>query len=209
MKNPVKYILGILAILVVLYFSFDIRKLNVYKSENNGLPFDAILYANDVWENKLPEVAGQAPELTYLIELLESDPESAFTEFGKKLGISKTWYFFAKGEGEIDSAGNETIWVKITDDRQIQLATAFIFGNAVREGSGVVNIDDFINMTDFNNVSVALNKMVKNEIIPVLIKNSRTGRRLKFSGVFEINEEKIDLNAIRIIPVSISFEHAE
>ena len=209
MKKPVKYILGTLAILVVLYFSFDIRKLDVYKSENSGLAFDAILYANDVWDNKLPEVAGQALEMTYLFDLLKSAPESVFAEYGKKLGISKTWYFFAKGEGEIDSTGDETIWVKISDDRQIQLATAFIFGNAVREGSGVVNIDDFINMTDFNNVSVALNKKVKDEIIPVLIKNSGTGRRLKFSGVFEINEEKIDLNAIRIIPVSIIFEHAE
>jgi len=209
MKKPVKYILGTLAILVVLYFSFDIRKLDVYKSENNLLAFDAVLYANDVWENRIPEIAAQAPELTYLIELLESDPESAYKEFGKKLGISKTWYFFAKGEGEIDSAADESIWVKIADDRQIQLATAFIFGNAVREGSGVVNIDDFINMTDFNNVSVALNKKVKDEIIPALIKNSRSGQKLKFSGVFEINEEKIDLKDIRIIPVSINFEHAE
>ena len=209
MKKFMKYILGTLAILLVLFFSLDIRKLDEYKLENDQTTFDAVTYTNEVWSNKIPVVSGKAPEITALITLLESDRERAFTESGKKLGISKTWYFMTRGKGSIDSVGNESVRIKLSDERHIQLAPAFIFGNAVREGSGVVSIDDFINMTDFNNVSVALNKKVKDEIIPVLKKNGVPGKQLEFAGAFEVNEESVDLKDITVIPVSVKFDHAE
>lgn len=209
MTKALKYLTGITTVLLVLYFSVDIKNLDEYRFLNRAETFNASEYANDVWKNKIPEVAGKAPEMNLVIDLFENNPEKAFSEYGKKLGISKTWYFMVQSSGTIDSVDNESVWVSLENNRRIQLATAFIFGNAVREGSGAVNIDDFINMTDFNNVSVALNKKVKTDIIPVLKKNSITGRKVEFSGVFEMNEEKIDLKAIRIIPVSIHFENAE
>lgn len=114
-----------------------------------------------------------------------------------------------KGVGTLESEDDEALWIKVEDDRHIQLATSFIFGNAVREGSGVVNIDDFINMTDFNNVSVALNKKVKTEIIPVLKNILLPGQKLSFAGVFEFNEDNGSLTEIRIIPVSVTIKDAE
>ena len=109
----------------------------------------------------------------------------------------------AKGEGVVDSVGEESLLVNIGDDKKIQLATSFIFGNAVRDASGAVNIDDFINMTDFNNVSVALNKLVKDEIAGELKSPAKPGMKLGFAGAFEINEENTDINSIRVIPVSV------
>ncbi len=41
MKKPIKYILGILVILVVLFFSFRIEKLDEYKAAKSIKVFDA------------------------------------------------------------------------------------------------------------------------------------------------------------------------
>ena len=209
MSKTLKYIIAIAAILLLLYFSVDIQNLDEYRSSYMLENFDADAYANNVWENYIPLIAQQAPGLTIVMNRLESDPDQAFSEYGKKLGISKTWYFMVKGVGTLESVDDEALWIKVEDDRHIQLATSFIFGNAVREGSGVVNIDDFINMTDFNNVSVALNKRVKTEIIPILKNNLLPGQQLSFAGVFEFNEDSGSLTDIRIIPVSVTIKDAE
>ncbi len=85
---------------------------------------------------------------------------------------------------------------------ELKIATGFIFGNAVREGSGKVNIDDFLNMTDFNNVSIAINKMVKENVASVLKRSASPGMKLEFAGAFELNEENISIEDLRVIPVS-------
>lgn len=205
MKKPIKYILGILVILVVLFFSFRIEKLDEYKAAKSIKVFDAADYAQDVWLNKIPAVINDAPEIGSLLELLKTNKEKAFEDFGKKLGISKTWYFMAKGEGVVDSVMEESLRIDIGQNNKIQLATSFIFGNAVRDASGAVNIDDFINMTDFNNVSVALNKLVKEKVANDLKNSAKPGTKLQFAGAIEVNEENTDLNAIRVIPVAVKF----
>ncbi len=111
----------------------------------------------------------------------------------------------AKGEGVVDSVMEESLRIDIGQNNKIQLATSFIFGNAVRDASGAVNIDDFINMTDFNNVSVALNKLVKEKVANDLKNSAKPGTKLQFAGAIEVNEENTDLNAIRVIPVAVKF----
>jgi predicted lipoprotein len=92
--------------------------------------------------------------------------------------------------------------VAVDEKTKIQVATDFIFGNAIRDGSGIVNINEFLNMTDFNNVSVAINKMVKEKVVSRLKKSAKPGMILEFVGATEMNEENMDLNNIRGIPVS-------
>ena len=58
-------------------------------------------------------------------------------------------------------------------------------------------------MTDFNSVSIALNKLVKEKVVVRLKKSVKTGMRIEFTGAAEINEDKIDLTLIRLIPVAV------
>ena len=204
-----RYILWSVAILTLLYFSFDIKTLDEYKSSSKTEYFDAEVYIKNVWENKMPVIARQAPEISVVLDLLDNNPEKAFLEYGNKLGISKTWYFMVKGQGVIGEEDAEAVWINLADNRRIRLATSFIFGNAVREGSGLVNINDFVNMTDFNNVSVALNKNVKTEVIPTLKNNLIAGQLIAFAGAFEFSEDSGSLTDIRIIPVSVTTKDAE
>lgn len=209
MSKTFKYVIGIVAVLSVVWFSLDIQKLDAYKAENIIEVFDAEDYAEKLWEDNLPAAIASAIDITKLLDEFQNNHELAFTQHGKKLGISKTWYFLVSGSGTINAVNEESTEVLLDNGKQIQLATSFIFGNAVRDGSGLVNIDDFINMTDFNNVSIALNKKVRDEIIPKLVSGSELGERINFSGAIEMNEETPMDNNVRIIPVFVEFENAE
>ncbi len=204
MQKPIKYSLWTLAILLILFLSLDIRKLEEFKAENSAEVFNAKAYANDFFESKLPVAVEKAPEILPLVEMLENEPRQAFENYGQKLGIAKTWYFMVKGEGIIDSTGEENLYVTVGPDFQTRVATAFIFGNAIRDGSGAVDIDEFLNMTDFNNVSIEINNVVKNEVVPPVKMIAEPGMMLEFAGAFEIDEDEIDVQSIRIIPVALN-----
>ena len=88
MKRPIKYILGIVAIIVVLIFSFRIEKLDKHEAAKSIKVFNATDYAEEVWNNKMPAIINDAPEIVSLVELLKTNKEKAFEDFGKKLGIS-------------------------------------------------------------------------------------------------------------------------
>ena len=202
MKKSVQYILGIIVLLLVLFFSVKVENLDKYKAENSTVKFDAQLYTEEIWNTKLPACAENASEISEVFKALNDDPKAALEKFGRKLGISSTYYLVLKGGGTIEYVEQEFIVVSINNALKVKIATDFIFGNAVRDGSGVVNIDEFINMTDFNNVSVAINKMIKEKLVLPLKTDASAGMNLKFAGAIEIKEDKIDLNTVRIIPIS-------
>lgn len=195
--------------MLLLFFSLDIRKLDAYRTTQTNTSFDASAYAQEVWKNEIPVAARQSPDIGMVIRMLESDPDQAFEEMGRKLGISNTWYFMVKGEGVIDSVGSENLRITLSSGDRVALATGFIFGNTVRDGSGTVDIDDFVNMTDFNNVAVVLNKLVKEEVVPDLLRSAAPGKQIAFAGAFEIRADMIDVNSIRIIPVNTQWINGE
>jgi len=202
MKRYLRYILGILAIVLVLFFSLDIQKLDAHRAAHGTDAFDANDYALELWEHQIPGAVSLAPELGSLVNMLGTDPEGAFESMGRKLGISGTWYFMTRGQGMVESVEEEFLWILVDNRIRVQLATAFIFGNAIRDGSGVADIDEFVNMTDFNNVSIALNRRVKEEVVPGLKRLAGPGTTLEFAGAFEMREDHVDINSIRVIPVS-------
>lgn len=209
MKKPYRYLLAIAGAIILLVLSFDIRKLDEYRATHTESVFSATTYALDVWENRIPPAIEAAPGLNSLLAMLVSDRERALESFGRKLGISATWYFLVTGKGTIDAVEEEALRVQLDDGRNVLVATGFIFGNAVRDGSGVVDIDDFVNMTDFNDVSVAINNLVKEQVVPLLKETAGPGMHLEFAGAFELNEETGDPDAIRVIPVSVKLADGE
>ncbi|HYW97439.1 MAG TPA: DUF2291 domain-containing protein [Bacteroidales bacterium] len=201
MNKTFNYILGTLAVLLVVYFSLDIENLQEHLAKTTKISFNADKYAALFWDDELPESIAAATPVTILLENLEAGPAEAFKKYGRKLGISKTYYFMVKGSGTIKSVEDDYLQVAVNDKTDIRIATGFIFGNAVRDGSGQVDINTFLNMTDFNNVSVAIDNLVKEKVIPGLKRTAAPGKQLVFAGAAEIQEDQINLDSLRIIPV--------
>lgn len=81
------------------------------------------------------------------------------------------------------------------------IATEFIFGNAVRDATGFISVDEFVNTMDFNNVSAEINRIIRKEVLPGLKSGVTPGDVIEFTGAIELNRETYDLNTIEVVPV--------
>jgi predicted lipoprotein len=203
MGKITKYSIGILAAILVIYLSLDIQNLEKHRAASNTTKFNATDFASKFWDESLPQSIAEAQKINDVLKLLNENPQKAFESFGKKLGISKTHYFMVNGKGKIEQVADEYIVLALDENTKIKIATDFIYGNAVRDGSGKVNIDDFLNMTDFNAASVEINKLVKEKVVSRLRKSASVGQTLEFAGAFEIKEENVYLSSILVFPVSV------
>lgn len=203
MKKPIRAGMIILTVLLVVYFSLDIRNLDVQKKGNSGAAFNAGEYTADFWENKLPGCLADAVDLVELKRLINNNPDTVCSLSGHRLGISRTCYFYVKGKGIVDSISEEEIVVNMDNKLKAGLITLYIFGNAVRDGSGKVDINTFLNMMDFNAVSVLLNKKVKNEVVGPALGKLKTGMQIEFAGAVETDSEHFDPDYWTLIPLLI------
>jgi predicted lipoprotein len=78
-----------------------------------------------------------------------------------------------------------------------------LFGNAVRDATGLVEASDFPNSQHFNAVSQELNKIVESKVLPDVVKLVKIGRRLEFVGCAEVRSEKQDLRPLKMVPLAV------
>lgn len=198
-----------LAIILIVFLSVDIHRLDSARARPASEVFDVEVYVTDIWENYLPEILESAVEINSLVRMLKDNPDETFENHSNKLGISNTHYFMVRAAGVIETVDEETVIVDIGDNLRTELETVYIFGNAIREGSGLVNIDDFLNMMDFNMVSVLLNRKVKSEVVGPFREKAEQGMHISFTGAAEINRLDMQINPLKVIPVKIELTHAD
>lgn len=204
--KALKYIIVIGIAAVVLYNSVYFTKLDEHKSSQSATEFNATVYANKFWNSNLIPNLNKSVELSTLTELLSTNPDKAFNDYSHALGIGNLRYFLIKGKGEIESVQDDNVTVIFeteTKKQQIILATEYIFGNAVRDASGLININEFTNTMDFNNVSAEINKIIREQVLPPFKQKVNTGNLIEFTGAIELNKEHLTLSNIEVIPIQI------
>lgn len=203
MPKPIRYLLYVAVIALLAYNSVYFKKLDELKAGTAA--FDAAGYARDFWDKKLTPGLSKAVELSVLTSLLKTDKEKAFDEHSHALGIGNIRYFLVKGEGVV-SGVNENEVVVAVGENEVRIATEYIFGNAVRDASGAIDINAFTNSMDFNNVSAEINKLIREKVVPPFKSKVKKGDRVAFHGAIELNREHLQVNDIEIIPVSLQIE---
>jgi predicted lipoprotein len=189
---------------MIVYSSVNIRRLDEVKANTSDKEFDIESYVHDFWDTKLLDAKVDAVDINVLVSGLKNNPESTLEMYGKQLGISKVHYFMTKGKGVISSITEDYIEVDVGEG-SVHIATDFIFGNAVRDASGKVDINEFLNLMDFNMVSVAINKHIRKNIIPQLIDKAVKNASIEIVGAVEVNEENIENLVLTIIPIQSVF----
>ncbi|WAC13977.1 DUF2291 domain-containing protein [Dyadobacter pollutisoli] len=204
MKKIIRYAAFFILIGIVAYNSVYFKKLDEVKAATTS--FNAARYANEFWGTKLIPATRKAIETGELLSLLKTDKEKAFANHSHALGIGNIKYFLVQGEGIVESIEENQVLVKIEslhEKPEISIATEYIFGNAVRDASGAIDINEFSNSMDFNNVSAEINKLIREGVIPEFKSKVKKGDRITFSGAIELNKEHTDLKRIEVIPVSL------
>lgn len=203
MNKAIKYTIWIVVLLFVAYNSVYFKKLDEVKAAMVKT-FDAAAYARKYFDKQLPPVAGNAPTMDQLQGKLRADPVSAFKKYSHALAIGSAGFFLVKGEGRVTRIDGNDIYLSTDSGHSaIKIAITFVFGNAVRDASGLIRINDFSNTGDLNNVSGEIDKIIRKQVIPPFITKTQVGSHVQFTGAMELNKAHLNLENIEVLPVSL------
>ena len=205
MKKIYRYLLVVLAIMLVAYHSVYVKKLSEIKQQA-GENFDAAAFAKSLWNEKLPSALDSAVDLTTLIGKIEENPADAFSRYSHAMAIGNYRYSLVKLNGTVSAVHEDDIMVKISHADSlitVKLATEFIYGNAIRDASGLLDIKNFSNTADLNAISEELNKIVRTEVLPAFKKQVKQGNRIEATGAVEFNREHISFHNLELLPVQL------
>jgi predicted lipoprotein len=203
MNKIIKYVLVIVVVLFAAYNMVYFKKLNEVKASANKT-FDAEGYAKIFVNKKLPVALAKAVDINTLIALLQTDADKAFDNYGHALAIGSTRYFMVKGIGKITAVDYDVVQVQTgTDSSNVNIATEYVFGNALRDASNLVNINDFSNTLDLSNVSAEINKIIRTRMLPPFKAKAKPGDNVAFTGAVELNMAHLNTNEIEVIPATL------
>lgn len=202
MNKGIKYAIGIFVSGVVMYNSLYVRPLNEKLADSSKVAFDAKSFVDSIWTTDLLGAYDSATNIINLLGELKKNSELTFAQKGRALGIGNIGYFKVVVEGTVLSVNENNVLVQVAE-RLIEIETEFIFGNAVRDASGLIKVNDYGETSDFNSVSESINDKIRNEVIPDFRGKVKKGDLVNVKGALELNKAHLNLKLPEVIPVSI------
>jgi predicted lipoprotein len=205
MMRILKYLGALILVLLIGYNSVYFRKLSEVRAGVAVGKISTEKYTRNFWDKKLIPSLNKAIGINELIQLLKADPEKAFKEHAHALGIGNLQYFMIKGEGQVSAINENDVELKINgaQGQNARVAVEYVYGNAVRDASGLLNMNEFDNTAEFNDVSAGINKIIRNEVLPSFKKDVAVNDKVQFVGAIELNRKFLNLNDIEITPVQL------
>lgn len=206
MSKAIKYIIIASIVCITLYNSVYTESLAAVKKQQAKTTFNAKTFAIDFMNNKVVTVS--SIDAIDFITGISKNTVNYCQQQGKKLGISSDYYFIIDGAATVIEIEEENVLVSFGENssQQIRIATDFIFGNAIREGGELANIGDFQNTMDYNNISVEINNIVRETVVPPFVAKIKTGDHLHFKGAVKVNTKNPNLNNLKVIPLHLEIE---
>lgn len=169
--------------------------------------FDPASYVDQFWARRLIPAASNAVDAAALVAAIEKDRGSAHRKYGHRLGLGGPYSYLVEGTGRVVSVAKDAIVLALgagQSPAQVSLQAGMIFGNAVRDGTGLLDIDDFPNSQDFNALSSELNKRIEERVLPELRQKAAVGATLHFVGCAEVVDEETDLHPLPVVPFIVA-----
>ena len=193
------------AIIVGICWRFPLLHVVTIKTataEKAATTFNATQFAETVWANQfLPALTGGSPA-DELISLIQTNPAAAKKKFSRGSGVGDSYFYFVRGAGKIIAVADDEISIAVTagsTNAEIALQTGLIFGNALRDSTGLLNPGDYPNSQDFNDISAALNHIVETMLATKPREFGKVGEDIWFSGCAEVDDEASDLKPLKVI----------
>jgi hypothetical protein len=190
---------------LLIYNSVYFKKLGEVKNKTAVL-FDAAAFSKKLWAEQFPVRIDSAVDLVSLINDLSANPEQAFDRFTNALAIGNYRYALVKFKARVNAVTADEIeaGLPLADSvLKVDVATEFIYGNAIRDASKLLAIKDFPNTNELNNISEELNKIVRTEVIAPFRSKVKQGDSIEVTGAIELNKAHINWKEPEIIPVRL------
>lgn len=163
-------------------------------------------FAAKFWQQSLPKALPSAVDATELWRAVDTDPASAAKRFGHQVGIGARPVYLVSGRATVDKIDERGVWLELGDSPRgdTLLLTGPIFGNQLRDATGLIAIQDFSSF-DFNAISTALNALVEQRVLPELRKRAAVGSHVSFVGAGEFDDASGERLILKIVPVRLTW----
>ena len=203
---PALVVLAALVVLGLVFPPFHVRSLKAVREAQANQQFNAGEFAAIFWTEKLLPSAEQAADAATVLDKISSDPKSVREQFARTVGVSSSYFLFVRGDGRVVSADENSIGLSLKpegDEAQVVIELGFVFGNAVRDATGLLKASSYPNAQEFNDISAALNSMVETNVLPQLQKMAKAGGHIQFVGCVEVGDEDTDLKPLKVVPIEV------
>ena len=196
--------IAIAAIICWLFPLFHIVSLKTVTAEKVAVTFNPTNAAKSFWTNQLEAALSKAVKAEILIPAILADPAVAKTNYSRTVGMSDAYFYFVSGTGRVLVVSDDEISLAVTagaTNTEVALETGLVFGNAIRDGTGLLSANDYPNSQDFNDLSAALNHVVETRVLPALHSAAKVGATVSFTGCAEVDDESSDLKPLKVTPI--------
>lgn len=204
--RPARWLIAtvIIAGICWLFPLFHIVPLKKAEAEKAASVFDATQFANGFWTNRLLPSLDKAVKADTLLAAIRSDPSAAKKNFSRSVGLSDSYFYFLSGAGRVIAVSDDGVSLAVTSgstNAEFILQTGLIFGDALRDGTGLLDASAYPNSQDFNDISAALDHIVETNVLPGLRQQAKAGATIFFAGCAEVDDESTDLKPLKVIPI--------
>jgi predicted lipoprotein len=202
-------LLGAAGVLLWFFPLFHVVSLEEAEAEKRQAAFDPAEYAKKFWDGQLVPSLDQATDAAAMLAAFRESPDQARNQFGRSVGLGRTYYYVLRGSGTIVSVDKKGVGISLRGERNesdVVLPTGLLFGNTVRDATGLLDPSDFPDSQHFNAISTELNHLVETLVIPLLNEQAKVGRRIEFVGCAEVTNEHGDLKPLKVIPLEVKLE---
>ena len=204
-----RWVIAAIFVAVFLYFFplFHVVSLKEVQQQIAAEEFDAAAYVDSFWTGALQDHLRNAVDAADLLAAFEEDFEGTAERFGHRLGLSGHSSYLVSGQGQIVAMDDFSVSIALQQDglAAVLIETGPVFGNAIRDGSGLLNVSDFDNAQDFNALSAEINLRVEEEVLPVLKDNASVGATVRFVGGVEVSDMAGSPSTMVLVPIKVEF----
>ena len=183
---------------------FHVATMKTATAEKAAVTFNATVFAETYWTNQLLASFAKTVKADLLLPAIQADSGAAKIKFARSLGLSASYFYFVSGSGHVVAVSDDEVSLAImpaSTNTEVSLQTGLVFGNALRDGTGLLNTSDYPNSQDFNDISAALNHLVEARVLPKLREQAKVGANMSFVGCAEVDDVTTVLKPLKVIPM--------
>jgi predicted lipoprotein len=199
--------IAVAVIVLVVFPPFHIRPLQPAGIAPTAPPgaLDVPRFAEQFWTEKLASPAAQPVDARVLVAALRENPAEAANKYGHRAGIGGKAFFYVSGEGQVSAVDRTGVRLNALapGSTQLVLITGPIFGNALRDATGLLDIKDF-NSFDFNALSAELNRLAESRAQPALRRGLTVGSTISFIAAGEFDDASGEEPVLKLVPIRVT-----
>jgi len=202
--------MGLLTWLLPLFHIVPLDNARASKAAEKRV--DPAVLAEHFWREQLPVELAKAHDLRAVLEAIATDIQAARHKYGRTVGISSSFLVLVQGSARVVSVDSKNVALSVRGDSSepdVLVRAALISGNSVRDVTGLLNMNDFANSQDFNEIAMQLNRIVEERVLPEVRERAVVGQDLQFIGCAELTGNAKQQKPLKAIPLRVNSRKPE